>query len=253
MFSIGEFTRHGRVSVRMLRHYGAIGLLQPAHVDPGSGYRFYEARQLSDVNRIMALRDLGFTLQQVRAILGEEVSAAELRGMLRLRRTEIHAQIEAGTARLLRIEARLLTIGDEGRAPADGIVIKRLSPLRVAALTGVAPGYQPEDITPVIQLLYRELFARMCSAGLEATGPGVAYYEDLPARAGSVAVHAAVQVAAGPGEHGGCRIVDLPEIRHRRPSSITAPWMKCCRPGRPSPGGSTRAGTSQLATRASSR
>jgi DNA-binding transcriptional MerR regulator len=69
MFSIGRHARHGRVSVRMLRHYDAIGLLQPAHVDPGSGYRFYEARQLSDVNRIMALKDLGFTLEQVRAPL----------------------------------------------------------------------------------------------------------------------------------------------------------------------------------------
>lgn len=72
----------------------------------------------------------------------------------------------------------------------------------------------PGDITPVIQPLYRELFARMCAAGLEATGPGVAYYDDSPARAGSVVMHAAVQVAAGPGERGGCRIVDLPEVQH---------------------------------------
>jgi len=52
MFSIGEFARHGRVSVRMLRHYDAIGLLQPAHVDPvtaragldcaGHGIAYYE-------------------------------------------------------------------------------------------------------------------------------------------------------------------------------------------------------------------
>jgi DNA-binding transcriptional MerR regulator len=45
MFSIGEFARHGRVSVRMLRHYDAIGLLRPACVDPASGYRFYQAGQ----------------------------------------------------------------------------------------------------------------------------------------------------------------------------------------------------------------
>jgi DNA-binding transcriptional MerR regulator len=53
MFSIGEFARHGRVSVRMLRHYDSIGLLRPAHVEAASGYRFYEAAQLSDVNRIV--------------------------------------------------------------------------------------------------------------------------------------------------------------------------------------------------------
>ena len=172
MFSVGEFARHGRISVRMLRHNDAIRLLQPAHVDPVSGYRFYEARQLSDLNRIIALKDLGFTLLNVRAILDEQVSAAELRGMLRLRRAEIHAQIEAETARLARVGARLLSIEDEDRAPADGVVIKHLAPVRVAELTGVAQGYQPEHITPVIQALYRDLFARVCRAGVDVAGPG---------------------------------------------------------------------------------
>ena len=82
MFSIGEFARHGRISVRMLRHYDAIGVLVPAMVDPVSGYRFYQAGQLSRLNRIIALRDLGFSLRQVQPILDDQVSAAELRGML---------------------------------------------------------------------------------------------------------------------------------------------------------------------------
>jgi len=47
MLTIGDFARHGRVSVRMLRHYDAIGLLRPAHVDAATGYRSYEAGQLS--------------------------------------------------------------------------------------------------------------------------------------------------------------------------------------------------------------
>ncbi|HTQ91553.1 MAG TPA: helix-turn-helix domain-containing protein [Streptosporangiaceae bacterium] len=74
MFSIGEFARHGRVSVRMLRHYDAIGLIRPACVDPDSGYRFYQASQLDELNRVIALKDLGFTLQQVQAILEEKVT-----------------------------------------------------------------------------------------------------------------------------------------------------------------------------------
>lgn len=76
MFSIGEFARHGRISVRMLRHYDAIGLLRPACVDPVSGYRFYQASQLAELNRVIALKDLGFTLQQVQAILAEKVGPA---------------------------------------------------------------------------------------------------------------------------------------------------------------------------------
>jgi DNA-binding transcriptional MerR regulator len=215
MFSIGEFSRHGRVSVRMLRHYDAIGLLRPAFVDPASGYRFYQAGQLSDLNRIIALKDLGFTLQQVGDVLAEQVSAAELRGMLRLRRAEIHVQIEAETARLARIDARLLSIEDEGRVPVDGIVVKRLAPVRVAALTGTAASYQPEDITPVIQPLYADLWPRLAGAGLTCSGPAIAYYEDSTLRAGAVVVHAAVEVAGEPGEPGdkrGLTLAELPEI-----------------------------------------
>ena len=107
MLTIGDFARHGRVSVRMLRHYDAIGLLRPAHVDPSSGYRFYKAAQLSRLNRIVALKDLGFTLQQVQAILDEDVSTEELRGMLRLRRAELEAALAATASGLAQVEARL--------------------------------------------------------------------------------------------------------------------------------------------------
>jgi DNA-binding transcriptional MerR regulator len=216
MFSIGEFARHGRVSVRMLRHYDSIGLLRPAHVEAASGYRFYEAAQLSDLNRIVALKDLGFTLEQVRSILAERVSAAELRGMLRLRKAEIEARIEAETSRLAGVEARLVAIEDQGRALTDGVIVKRLAPVRVAELTGVAASYQPEDITPVITPLYDRVWPRVCEAGV-AAGRGIAYYEDVSARPGSVMVHAAVQVTGGGGDldelsDGGLSEVELPEV-----------------------------------------
>jgi DNA-binding transcriptional MerR regulator len=212
MFSIGEFARHGRVSVRMLRHYDAIGLLRPASVDGVNGYRFYQAGQLAELNRIIALKDLGFTLGQVQAILAEQVSAAELRGMLKLRRAEIHAQIEAETARLARVEARLLTIEDEARVPVDGVVVKRLAPIRVGELTGVATGFEPESITPVIGPLYQELWCLISGAGVSVTGPAIAYYEDTPAGDGGIIVHAAVPVAAEPGAGHGFSVVDLAQV-----------------------------------------
>jgi len=208
MFSIGEFARHGRVSVRMLRHYDAIGLIRPACVDPDTGYRFYQASQLDELNRVIALKDLGFTLQQVQEILEDKVTAAELRGMLKLRRAEIQARIEAEKTRLARVEARLMTIEDEARVPADGVIIKRLAPVRVAELTGVAAGYEPEAITPVIQPLYHDLWQRLASAGICKSGPALAYYEE--AEDGAVVVHAAAPVATGSVQ--GVSIVDLAEV-----------------------------------------
>jgi len=212
VFSIGEFARHGRTSVRMLRHYDALRLLRPARVDPASGYRYYAAAQLSELNRIVALTDLGFTLKQVRDILCEQVSAAELRGMLRLRKAAIESQIQAETARLARVEARLLSIEDASRVRVDGVVVKRLTAVRVAELTGIAESYEPGEITAVIGPLYADLWPRVCGAGLTAAGRGISYYEDSSERPGAVVVHAAVQLAADPGDISGLSVVDMPEI-----------------------------------------
>lgn len=180
MFSIGDFAQYGRVSARMLRHYDAIGLLRPARTDPVSGYRFYEAAQLARLNRIIALKDLGFSLQQVGAILAEEVSVPELRGMLRLRQAELEAALTAEGARLARVEARLRTIESEGRMSADDVVVKRTGTVLLAELSGIAASYGPEDIGPVITPLYAELCRLLEAAGVAPAGPGLAYYEDVP-------------------------------------------------------------------------
>lgn len=211
MLSIGDVARQGRVSVRMLRHYDAIGLLRPAHVDRMTGYRSYEAGQLSRLNRIVALKGLGFTLQQVRSILDDEVSVEELRGMLRLRQAELQSQIATDAARLAQVEARLRIIEKEGAMPADDVQVKRIPGARVAELTATAASFEPESISPVIGPLYGELHDRLDLAGLTPAGPDVAYYEDSPEGDG-VLVHAAVPVGADPGEDHDFAIVDLPEI-----------------------------------------
>jgi DNA-binding transcriptional MerR regulator len=216
MFTIGEFARHGRVSVRMLRHYDAIGLLEPVRVDPATGYRFYEASQLSELNRIVALKDLGFSLQQVASIMNQQVTTAEMRGMLMLRQAELQEQISTDAARLAQVEVRLQAIESEASEPPS-VVVKRIPAVRVAELTGVAAGYEPQFITPVIQPLYQELSCRLCDADIAVAGPGVAYYEDSGSDGESIDVHAALPVAGQPlsgdtGSPPSFSVVDLSEI-----------------------------------------
>jgi DNA-binding transcriptional MerR regulator len=208
MFTIGDFARHGRVSVRMLRHYDATGLLHPARVDPLSGYRYYTAAQLARLNRLIALKDLGFTLSQVQEILDEKVSNEELRAMLRLRQAELETTMRAAAARLVQVESRLRSIESEGHMPTNEVVRKSLPGVRVAELTGVAQDF--DAIGPVIQPLYAELLPRLAQAGIIETGPGIAYYEDAPG--GGILVHAGVQVAAPVQDDGELRIVDLPPV-----------------------------------------
>ncbi len=210
MFTIGDFARHGQVSVRMLRHYDATGLLRPARVDPASGYRFYEASQLAQLNRIIALKDLGFTLDQVRTMLDQEVSAEQLRGMLRLRQAELQARIAADASRLSQVEARLAIIEMEGAMPADDIQVKRIPAVRVAELTATAAALEPASISPVIQPLYEELGRRLGRAGVVPDGPAIAYYDESPG--GDVLIHATLPVSAAPVSGHDFVITDLPEI-----------------------------------------
>ncbi|MFD6888584.1 MerR family transcriptional regulator [Streptomyces sp. NPDC059957] len=217
MFTIGDFAKHGRVSVRMLRHYDALGLLHPARVDPASGYRYYEAGQLARLNRVIALKELGFSLEQVGSILGELVSAEELRGMLRLRQAELESAMAAAAARLTQVETRLRIIENEGTMSSIDIVVKSLPPVRLAELSGIAAGYEGQDISPVIGPLYDELLSRVEAAGVTLTAPGVAYYEDAgdASRPGAVLVHAGVAVAANVRAEdlgGDVRIVVLPAV-----------------------------------------
>ncbi|WP_228979824.1 MerR family transcriptional regulator [Streptomyces sp. DH12] len=232
MFTIGDFARHGRVSVRMLRHYDAVGLLRPARVDPHSGYRFYGAGQLARLNRVIALRDLGFTLDQVRSILDEEVGPEELRGMLRLRQAELESAVSEAAARLARVGARLRAIESEGRMSTQDVVVKSVPAVRIAELTGIAAGFGPAEIGPVITPLYGELCARLEAAGVTACGPGVAHYEDAPAGDGSIVVHAGMTVPAGVADVPGVRIVDLPGLEraatvvHRGPMEELLPTVQ---------------------------
>jgi DNA-binding transcriptional MerR regulator len=67
--SIGAFSRMTFLSVKALRHYHEIGLLEPASVDPGSGYRHYSVAQVPVAQVIRRLRDLGMPLADVRRIV----------------------------------------------------------------------------------------------------------------------------------------------------------------------------------------
>ena len=202
MLSIGDFARLGRISVRMLRHYDGIGLLVPARVDPVTGYRWYDAAQLSRLNRVLALKDLGFSLDQVRSMVDDEVGVDELRGMLRLRHAELVEQISADRERLARVERRLRTIEKEGTMSEQEYVVKQLEGLRVAARTTVVESM--EKVGEVVGPNFEALVDRL---GAPA-GPAVAFYdvhED-----GSVAASSALPYDGGPGE--GYDIVELPPV-----------------------------------------
>jgi DNA-binding transcriptional MerR regulator len=94
MLKIGDFSRLGQISVDTLRHYDTLGLLKPTVVDQATGYRYYTFQQLGRLKRILALKDLGLSLEQIVPFMEDEVSTEQLKGMLKLKQMEITQRIE---------------------------------------------------------------------------------------------------------------------------------------------------------------
>ena len=138
MFKIGEFSRLSRVSVRMLRHYDQLGLLTPSQTDPFTNYRYYSAEQLPRLNRILALRDLGFSLEQIAGMLDDDLSADQLLGMLKLKRMEIEQQVQTENARLVRVEARIRQMNESMKHDAYDVILREVETERVATYREVA-------------------------------------------------------------------------------------------------------------------
>jgi len=124
MFKIGEFAQIGRVSGRQLRHYDRLGLLQPRQTDPQSGYRYYSASQLPRLNRILALKSLGFSLEQIGRMLDDEVSAEELRGMLSIRKAQVEQILADEELKLRQIESRIRQIEEQGALRDYDVVLR---------------------------------------------------------------------------------------------------------------------------------
>ena len=177
MFSIGEFARLGTVSVRTLRHYDEIGLLQPARVDPETGYRSYSASQLGQLNRIIALKDLGFSLTQAGKLLSG-ITVEELRGMLALRRAQLEQELDEYTTRLREVEARLHYIEGENAMPADDITVKKIPAMGVVAIGGTAPGIGPEHAVTVVNRARVQFDELDIPALVTVTGPFVVFFGD---------------------------------------------------------------------------
>lgn len=230
MLNIGEFARLGQVSPRMLRHYDEIGLLRPERVDPTSGYRRYSVHQLDRLHRIVALRDIGFGLEQIRQVLDEAISVEELRGMLRLRRAQIEQAVGEEQERLHRVEAHLRALEWSDTVTLQDIVIKQTQPARVALAS--AGGLSHGDLGAAFGRLLPQVIAHLEAA---AAKPGISvgvYGDDGGSVAeGEIVLHAGFDIGdQDVADSDTVRVVDLPVIEvaaavHRGGTdSIMASW-----------------------------
>jgi DNA-binding transcriptional MerR regulator len=139
MFKIGDFSRLGQVSVRMLRHYDDLDLLKPSHVDPWTDYRYYTIEQLPRLNRILAFKDLGLSLEKIADLLQDDLSLEQLQDLLRSKQAELNQQMQETQARLNRLSARLHQLENEGQTSVYDVIVKSVPACHIASARQIVP------------------------------------------------------------------------------------------------------------------
>jgi DNA-binding transcriptional MerR regulator len=194
MYGIGLVARLAQVSVRTLRHYDDLGLLKPSHVDPFTGYRYYTPEQVLRLHRILVLRDLGVPLAQIGQLIDDDVTVEQLRGILRLRQSEARARLAAQTEQLRRVELRLAQLEEASVADYE-VIVKRLEPMRVVALSEDLTGY--DQIGAACDRLYPRLHAALAEHGVPFDGLSLALYEDTGDEVRPLRITTALHLPAG--------------------------------------------------------
>jgi len=205
MIKIGDFSKLSQVSIKTLRYYDEMDLLKPIEVDRSTGYRYDSASQLPRLHRILALKDLGFSLEQIVQVLNAGISPEQLRGMLRLKRAELQQYLSAEQARLQRVEARLNDITMEETMPDFAVVIKQVEPQLVAGVRDILPSLQ------AVGRLFDEVYgylARCGSSGVAAVGTAVWYDDEC--KASDIDGAAVVALKQSVPEGGRVKVHELP-------------------------------------------
>lgn len=134
MFKIGDFSKICQVTRQTLRHWDKINLLKPAHVDDHNRYRYYTVDQIADVNRILSLQLLGFTLNEIQEILtesyGETLSEEKLRAKFEDKIRHVNQMIDQFYFQRELLEVRLRNMSSD-RPFTQEISLKSPEPMLV--------------------------------------------------------------------------------------------------------------------------
>ncbi|MFC1909507.1 helix-turn-helix domain-containing protein [Chloroflexota bacterium] len=157
MFKIGDFSKLSFVTVKTLRYYDEIGLLRPVKVDQFTGYRYYSADQLPRLNYIIALKNLGLSLEEVTMLISNDLTPAQIRDIFILKKAELQQRVSEEQSRLEKVQKLLKQIEKEGTMPEYQVVIKKIEPQIIASIRAVLPTYSD------IGQLYGEIFGYLGS------------------------------------------------------------------------------------------
>ena len=167
LVSIGDFSRMTHLSIKALRFYHDQGLLEPARIDPASGYRFYEAAQVPVAQVIRRFRDLDMPLDQVKAVLQAPDLAT--------RTKEIISHLTAMEAKLAEMQMSVASLRSLLEGPPDRQAVEFRSIPATPALA-VRATVTAEESWAWGAGAFEEIYGQITQAGLSPAGPGGALF-----------------------------------------------------------------------------
>jgi len=172
LLPIGVFARLTGLTVRAVRHYGELGLLEPAYVDEDTGYRYYAPDQVEDAAAIRRLPFLELALDEIREIV-EADDPAFTRTRLLQHRAKM-AELAATTEQILGTLQRLID-GEEKLVPdatdiSVQVLVKEVPDTPVLVIRDRQPA---DTMSTVIPAAYAELESYLRELGVEPTGPPI--------------------------------------------------------------------------------
>jgi DNA-binding transcriptional MerR regulator len=209
MYKIGEFSKLALVTVRTLRHYDELGLLKPEQIDRFTGYRYYTFEQLARLNRILALKDLGLSLDQIAQLLDTNPTREQIVGMLKLKQVELQERISQEQVQLQRVSAWLTQLERENDMITSSIVveIKKVEAVRAITLRDVIPTYQDAGV------LFNEIYGWLGRNGFQLNEPAIALFYDEEYKERDVDQEVAIPIKeANVPENDRIKVRELPAI-----------------------------------------
>jgi DNA-binding transcriptional MerR regulator len=182
MLRIGDFSQLARVTIKTLRYYDELGLLKPANIDSFTGYRYYSTDQIPRLHRIIALKEMGLSLEEIARLLQDDVSMIHILDLLHTKQEAVKRRLEAETEHLKRVEDWISEIERGNKLPDYEIIIKKVPPVQVVCIRIMLPN--TFDVKPMWSKAFpvlTEMINHVFKSNAQIIGPpiGIFYGEDL--------------------------------------------------------------------------
>ncbi len=198
LIKIGTFSMLSQLSVKTLHHYDDIGLLRPSHIDTFTSYRYYTLDQLQQVQRILALKDLGLSLDQIVKIIHENPPNEVLVAMLELRQAQLASEVQERQSQLIRVETRIKQLQEKAMSDYD-VAIKTVP--------------KNDEMPAMLGNAYMQIQQHIEKHGGKTTGPCLTVFRSPATQFENEDVEAAFPLAGPIPSAGAVQVHELPPVR----------------------------------------